>query len=99
MPKVVMRFTHTAKPGCRGELAQLVKDQIERLGLAPRVLLPSFTSTDWGKVTTEVDFDTEQERREFWDNLDWSDPQSVEYERKVSELTLGFSREMFFLLT
>jgi len=99
MPKVVIRFTHTAKPGCRNELAQLVKGQIERHGFTTRIYLPSFTSSDWEKVTVEREFETEQERREFCDNFDWSDPDVVEYEKKVHELRVGFTREMFNLLT
>lgn len=65
MAKVVMRLSYTAKVGRRDEVAELVKGLVERLGLTPRIYLSSFTCLDWEQVTSELVFDTEQQRREF----------------------------------
>lgn len=99
MPKVVERFTWKTKVGHRDEIAELARDWAQRHGLTPHIRLPWFSSQDWWTVTSDLIFETEEERRAFWDDVDWSEPHSREIVDKLHDLQQGHTHEMFYLLT
>ena len=80
---IVIRYTHTAKPGKRNELIDLLKNWIEA-GMPGRVLTPGYA--DWDKVELECEWETEEDRQKFWADYDRSHPKIVEFHEKISDL-------------
>ena len=99
MPKIVQPFTWKTKVGYRDEVAEVARDWAQRQGLTPHIRLPAYTSQDWWTVTSDLVFETEEEQREFWANVDWSDPHTREAVDKLHDLQEGHTQELFRLLT
>ena len=76
MAKVVERWAWKAKEGCKDELVELTKAWVERHDLAARVY--TFAFGDWDAVSADLDFETMEDREEFWHGVDWSQPEDAE---------------------
>ena len=91
---IVERITWRVKHyGCRAELIQLTKAMVEETGLTPRVSSYRFGPSDI--VTSDLEFESEEERKKWWAGIDWSQPAAVERTRKSRELLApGTTREL-----
>jgi hypothetical protein len=83
---IVVRYTHTAKPGKRNEIIELLKGWVEGAGVSGRVLTPGYAN--WDAVEIEVEWETEEDRRKFWAGYDSirSRPRVAEFHEKLSDL-------------
>jgi len=81
---IIERFTHTAKPGCRKELVELLKGWVEGAGAPGRVFTPGLA--DWERVELDLEFETVQDRDKFWAGYDPSQPGVAEFYEKNSDL-------------
>jgi hypothetical protein len=61
-----------------------VSDPVAEVGLTPRVCI--FTFGPWDIVTSDLDFDTEENRRKFWNDIDGSQPAYAEWRKKRPDL-------------
>ena len=89
---VVERFTWKAKVGCNSEVVKFVKAMVEESGLAPRVCTYTFGPSNI--VTSDLDFETEEDRRKFWTEIDPSAPAFVEWHQKYTDLVESYGREL-----
>ena len=81
---IVERFTYKVKIGCEAEVVKLVKAMVEEAGLTPRVC--TFTYGPREIVTSDLEFETEEDKKEFWKDLDWSAPAAAEVGKKATDL-------------
>jgi len=82
---IVERIVWKVKAGCRDEVVKLVKAVAEEAGVTPRVC--TFTSGPPDIVTSDFEFETEEERQKFWKDLDWSAPAIDKWIKKHDDLT------------
>jgi hypothetical protein len=82
---IIERWTWKAKVGCRAEVIELVKAMVEEAGLTPRVCTYAFGP--YQVVISDLEFETEQDRQEWWAGVDWSQPAMVEWHKKEPDLT------------
>ena len=81
---IVKRYTHTAKPGKRGELIEVLKDWLEGSGASGRVLTPGHTN--WDTVQVELEHETEEDMDKFWADLDRSHPAVAGVHKRINAL-------------
>ena len=81
---IVERWTWKVKVGCRTEVIKMVKAMVEEAGLTPRVC--TYTFGPWWIVTSDLEFETEEDRREFWKDFDFSAPAFAEWYKKRPDL-------------
>ena len=81
---IVERFTHTAKPGYREELVELLKGWVEGSGAPGRVLTPGYA--DWDMVELDVEWETNEDMDKFWNDYDSSQPGVSEFHKKNKDL-------------
>jgi hypothetical protein len=92
---IVDRVMRTAKPGCKHELIKVLKSWVEWSGVTGRVYT---SNASYDTVILDIDFDTEEDRREFYDGLDWSQREMVEVSEKLDDLrTSGMTWEILTL--
>ena len=89
---IIERWTWNVKVGCRDEVIELVKALVEETGLTPRVC--TFTYGPYETVTSDLEFETEEDHKKFWDDLDWSQPKAAEWSKKRPDLTESSYREL-----
>ena len=77
---IVERFTWKAKVGCEAEVVKLVKALVEEAGFTPRVC--TYTFGPFHLVTSDLEFETEEERQKFWNDIDSSQPAYAEWRKK-----------------
>jgi hypothetical protein len=82
---VIERWTWKAKFGCKDEVIKFVKAVVEEAGLTPRVC--SYVFGPYEIVTSDLEFETEQDRQEFWDDFDGNKPNITEWHKKQRDLT------------
>ena len=80
----MVRYTHTAKPGKRKELVELLKGWAEYPGASGRVLTPGYAN--WDTAQLELEFETREDRDRFMAGVDWSQPRIAEFVEKISDL-------------
>ena len=81
---IVRRYTHTAKPGHRTELVELLKGWVEGAGVSGRVLTPGYAN--WDRVQVEVDWETQEARDKYSADYDRSQPGVAEFHEKINDL-------------
>jgi hypothetical protein len=81
---LVVRYTHTAKPGCRDELVKLLKGWVEGSGVQGQVLTPGYA--DFDMVELDVEWETGEDSRRFWADYDRSQPGVAEFHEKLAGL-------------
>ena len=81
---IVQRYTFKVKPGCKGDFIQLTKALVEESGRTPRVC--SYTFGPYHTVISDLEFESEEDMRKYWDEVDWSGPQASEWLKKHNEL-------------
>jgi hypothetical protein len=81
---IVVRYTHTAKPGCRNELVELLKGWVKGAGVQGRVLTPGYAN--WDMVALDVEWETQEDLDKFWAEYDRSQPGCAEFHERVSDL-------------
>ena len=74
---LVQRFSWKAKTGCRAEVIKLVKAAVEETGVTPRVWTYMFGAYDM--VFSDYEFESEEDRKEFWAGVNWSQPAIAEW--------------------
>lgn len=82
---IIERWTWKTKFGCKDEVIKLVKAMVEGLGLTPRVC--TFTFGPYHTVFSDLEFESEEDRKQFWDDFDGSQPDFVEWHKRQPELT------------
>jgi hypothetical protein len=82
---IVERFTWKAKVGCRAEVIELVKALVEEIGLTPRVC--SYVFGPYDIVSSDLEFETMEDREKFWADFDGSGPAWAEFHEKLPDLT------------
>ena len=96
---IVERMTHLAKRGCRKELIELLKEARKLEGnedLKTRIYSTTFGT--WAKVTWDLEFETEEDRKKYWAGIDVSRPEPQEFLKKLYDLTeSGHTRELLNL--
>ena len=80
---IVDRVIRTAKPGCKYELIKVLKSWVEWSGVTGRVYT---SNVSYDTVILDIDFETEEDRRKFYDGLDWSQREMVEITTKINDL-------------
>ena len=85
---IVDRFTWKVKAGCKEEVVQLVKALAEEAGMTPRVC--TFTYGPRDIVTSDFEFETEEDRGKYWEDFDWSAPAFSEWHKKYPDLTESY---------
>ncbi|NIO08026.1 MAG: hypothetical protein GTO40_08500 [Deltaproteobacteria bacterium] len=86
---IVERFTWKAKIGCRDEVVKLVKALAEEDGMTPRVCTYTYGSVSL--VTSDFEFETEEDRIKYWKDFDWSAPAFTEWEKKYPNLIESYA--------
>jgi hypothetical protein len=81
---IVVRYTHTAKPGRRDELVELLKGWAKGAGVSGRVLTPGWVN--WDKVQLEVEWEKEEDMDRFWADFDPSRLGVAELHEKLDDL-------------
>ncbi len=81
---IVERWTWKAKPGRKSELIEWAKALVEREGLTARVYSTWFGS--YNTVSMDAEFETDQDRLEYWAGIDWSQPEVIASLEKLHEL-------------
>jgi alpha-D-ribose 1-methylphosphonate 5-triphosphate synthase subunit PhnH len=84
---IVHRVIRTAKPGCSSELRKVLKSWVELSGATGRVYT---TNANHDTVILDVDFDTEEDLKEFYNGLDWDQREMVEITTKINDLSTRF---------
>jgi hypothetical protein len=81
---LVERWTWKAKQGHRRELIELIKAWVERNGFTPRV--SSVVYGAWDTVSSDLEFETIEDRQKFWEAFDWSQPEVAEFLKTLQNL-------------
>jgi hypothetical protein len=81
---IVVRYTHTAKPGYRKELVELLKGWVEGAGVSGRVLTPGYAN--WDQIELEVEWERQEDMDKFWADYDRSRPGVAEFHKKIDGL-------------
>jgi hypothetical protein len=81
---IVTRFTHSAKPGCREALVEVLKGWVEGSGVSGRVMTPGWA--DWDKVELVVEWESDEDIDKFWANYDSSQPWAADLHKRLDEL-------------
>jgi hypothetical protein len=90
---IVERWTWKVKLGCRAEVIELAKTAIAEAGLTPRIC--SFIFGPYDIVSSDLEFESEEDRQKWWAGLDWSQPGLAEWRKKEPELLVsGTSHEL-----
>jgi hypothetical protein len=82
---IIERWTWKAKFGCKDEVIKLVKAMVAEAGLTPRV--STYLFGPYEVVISELEFETEQDRQEFWDDFDRNKPHITEWHKRQRDLT------------
>lgn len=90
---IIERWTWKVKVGCRAEVIELVKAVVEESGLTPRVCTFTY-GRYYEMVTSDLEFETEEDQKKFWNDLDSSQPAWVEWQKKRPDLTESSRREL-----
>jgi hypothetical protein len=72
------------KIGCKPEVIKLVKALAEEAGMTPRVC--TYRYGPLSLVTSDFEFQTEEDRIQYWKDFDWSAPAAVEWHNKLHDL-------------
>jgi hypothetical protein len=89
---IVERWTWKVKHMCRGEVVELTKAMVEEIGLTPRIC--TFTFGPWDVVTSDLEFESEEDRKMCWAGIDWSQPATAEWNRRERELVVSATRAL-----
>ena len=81
---IVRRFLWKAKTGGRAEVIELVKAMVEELGFTPRVC--TYRDGSYDTVISYLEFETEEDEKRMWDNIDSSQPAWVEWHKRSPDL-------------
>ncbi len=81
---IVERWTWQVRTENKSEFIELVKASVEALGFTPRVCSYRFGAMD--TVSSDLEFETLQDREKWWDNHDTSLPVWVEWYEKYPDL-------------
>ena len=82
---IVERLTFKVKVGCRAKFIELTKAVVEEAGMTSRVFSYRFGPHDI--VISDLEFESMEDHRKFWDDLDWSQPKAAEWYKKEADLT------------
>jgi hypothetical protein len=89
---IVVRRTWKTKEGCRAEVIKLLKAAVEETGLTPRVC--TYVDGPQDIVTSYLEFETDEDRLQWRDSIDFSRPASVEWHEKGPDLTESYCKEI-----
>ncbi len=95
---LVERYTWEAKPGRRNDAVEWCKkllDREENKGLTARIYTTEFGL--YNKVTMEVEFETEEDRQEYWAGVEWTEELREFVETHHDMLESGQTRELLRL--
>lgn len=81
---IVERWTWKTREGHRAEVIELVKALVEEAGLTPRVC--SYVFGPYNVVSSDLEFETMEDRAKFWESFDPSQPRMAEWNRKRPDL-------------
>jgi hypothetical protein len=91
---VVERVSYRVKHEHKREFIELVKALVAAAGVAPRVCSSIYGDT--GVVTSDLEFETEEDQHKFWSNFDFSMPEYVEFMDKFADMTeTGYIHELW----
>jgi hypothetical protein len=89
---IVERWTWKVKVGSRAEVIELLKDWVQAAGLTPRVC--TYVYGLYEVVTSDLEFETQEDQNQFWNDLDWSRPALAEWSKRRPDLTESSHREL-----
>jgi len=89
---IVERWTWKVKQWCRDEVVELTKAMVEEMGLTPRIC--TFTFGPWDVVMSDLEFESEEDRIEWWAGLDWSQPATAAWHKRERELVVSATRAL-----
>ena len=95
---IVERYTWEAKPGRRKDAIEWCKERRareENKGLIIRIYAPKFGT--WNKVTMEIEYETEEARREYWSAIEWTEKLREFAAAHHDMIGLGQTYELFEL--
>ena len=81
---IIERWTWKAKVGCRAEVIELIKAGVAETGLTPRIC--SYVFGPYDIVSSDLEFETEEDRKKWWDEVDWKQPKMAEWLKKRPDL-------------
>lgn len=89
---IVERWTWKVKHGCRDEVIELGKAAVEEFGVTPRIC--TFAFGPWDIVISDLEFESEEDRKKLWADVDWSQPALAEWSKKEPELVVSATHEL-----
>jgi hypothetical protein len=90
---IVVRYTWKVNHIHHSEFIKLLKAMIEEAGLTPRVCSHMFGPRD--TVSSELEFETIEDWRAWWGDVDWSKPAVTEFEARYPDLAeIGMTAEL-----
>jgi hypothetical protein len=81
---IVERWTWQVNPAHKSEFIELTKALVQALGMKPRVCSYRFGVST--AVSSDMEFETFLDREKYWERLDTSIPEWVEFHEKHPDL-------------